>query len=116
MPDDIIKTREEVADEATPETNEQAVEQRADDYEGLKRIIEARFDELAAKLDEMMGKVEEAKEAADADLVESGAIIIGGDEPELEEAIEDEAADEAVEAILAGEISLEDLMTEDKED
>lgn len=115
MPDEI-KTREEVADEATPETNEQAVEQRTDDYEGLKRIIESRFDELAAKLDEMMGKVEEAKEAADADLVESGAIIIGGDEPELEEAIEDEAADEAVEAILAGEISLEDLMTEDKED
>lgn len=115
MPDEI-KTREEVAEEATPETNEEAVEQRTDDYEGLKRIIEARFDELAAKLDEMIGKVEEAKEAADADLVESGAIIIGGDEPELEEAIEDEAADEAVEAILAGEISLEELMTEDKED
>lgn len=115
MPDEI-KTREEVADEATPETNEEAVEQRTDDYEGLKRIIEARFDELAAKLDEMMGKVEEAKEAADADLVESGAIILGCDEPELEEAIEDEAAEEAVEAILAGEVSLEELMTKDEEE
>lgn len=115
MPDEI-KNREEVAEEATPETNEEAVEQRTDDYEGLKRIIEARFDELAAKLDEMMGKVEEAKEAADADLVESGAIILGGDEPELEEAIEDEAAEEAVEAILAGEVSLEELMTKDEED
>lgn len=115
MPDEI-KNREEVAEEATPETNEEAVEQRADDYEGLKRIIEARFDELAVKLDEMMGKVEEAKEAADADLVESGAIILGGDESDLEDAIEDEAADEAVEAILAGEVSLEELMTKDEED
>ena len=115
MPDEI-KDREEVAEEATPETNEEAVEQRTDDYEGLKRIIEARFDELAAKLDEMMGKVEEAKEAADADLVESGAIILGGDESDLEDAIEDEAADEAIEAIIAGEISLEELMTKDEEE
>ena len=115
MPDEI-KNREEVADETTPETNEQAVEQRTDDYEGLKRIIEARFDELAAKLDEMMGKVEEAKEAADADLVESGAIILGGDESDLEDAIEDEAADEAIEAIISGEVSLEELMTKDEEE
>lgn len=115
MPDEI-KDREEVAEEATPETNEEAVEQRTDDYEGLKRIIEARFDELAAKLDEMMGKVEEAKEAADADLVDSGAIILGGDESDLEDAIEDEAADEAIEAIISGEVSLEQLMTKDEEE
>ncbi len=115
MPDDI-RDREEVAEEATPETNDEAVEQRTDDYEGLKRIIESKFDELAAKMDELANKFDDAKDAADVDLVDSGAIILGGGENELEEAIEDEEADETIEEILAGEITLEELMTEDEED
>lgn len=42
----IEEEREDVAEESTPETDEQATEQRTDDYDGLARRIEDLMGEV----------------------------------------------------------------------
>lgn len=44
---------EEVAEEATPETDVEAVEQRTDDYEGIVRRLDELQDELRGMMEEM---------------------------------------------------------------
>ena len=108
---DEIKDREEIAEEAEPETDEQAVEQRSDDYEGIKRMLEDGF----AKIEALISSINEKVDDADAEIVDSGSIVVGGaDEPEgeLEDELEDEAPD-VIEDIISGEVSLEDILKED---
>ena len=106
-----IKDREEIAEEAEPETDEQAVEQRSDDYEGIKRMLEDGISRIESLIASLSDKVDDA----DAEIVDSGSIVVGGaDEPEgeLEDELEDEAPD-VIEDIISGEVSLEDILKED---
>ena len=109
--DETIETREEVAEEATPETPVEATEQRADDYEGLKRIIEEGFSSIAEMLEGITSKID----SADVDIVEGGAIITGdmSTEGDLEEEIEDEEPTDTVEEILSGETTIEEILSSD---
>lgn len=70
MDEDIRDEMDEVADEATPETDVQAVEQRTDDYEALAR----RIDDVLERVDrvlEAMGRIE----AMTGAFVEAGATV-----------------------------------------
>ena len=67
--EDIRDDEEEVADEATPETNEEAVEQRTDDYDGLVR----RLDEIADMVRDRFDVIERAIDALGVSTVEAGA-------------------------------------------
>lgn len=64
--DEIMEEREEVAEEATPETNEEAVEQRTDDYDGLVR----RLDDLATLIGDRLDGIERMIEALGVSAVE----------------------------------------------
>lgn len=64
------KTREEVAEEATPETPTEQTEQRTDDYDGLAR----RLEDVLAKLDAIAGKLD-AIEGMYSTFVDAGAIV-----------------------------------------
>lgn len=66
------ETREEVAAEATPETETEQTEQRTDDYEGLSR----RLDDALAKLDRVYDKLETI-EGMYSTFVDAGAIVTG---------------------------------------
>ena len=108
MPDDI-ETREEVAEEASPETPVEQTEQREDDYEGIKRILEAKFDELAAMLERVAERIDGVMDAQAEEAVRSGVVITDGTaEPEPETSVE---SDDVVLQILDGDVTLEDLMT-----
>lgn len=63
---EITEEREEVAEEATPETNEEAVEQRADDYDGIVR----RIDDLATSVADRLDSIERMIEALGVSAVE----------------------------------------------
>lgn len=65
--DDITEDREEVADESSPETNEEAVEQRTDDYDGIVR----RIDDLESFLRERLDGLQRALDALGVAAVES---------------------------------------------
>lgn len=111
--DETIETREEVAEEATPETPIEEVEQREDDYEGLKRMIEEGFNGIRELIEGISAKIDDA----DVEIVESGAIITGGDltEGELEEEIEEDETTSVVEDILSGDTSIEEILAADDE-
>jgi proteasome assembly chaperone (PAC2) family protein len=49
----IEDEREEVAEDSSPETNEEAVEQRTDDYDGIVRRLDDLRDMLQAGLEDM---------------------------------------------------------------
>lgn len=49
----IEEEREEVAEDSSPETNEEAVEQRTDDYDGIVRRLDDLRDMLQAGLEDM---------------------------------------------------------------
>lgn len=68
--------REEVADETTPETDEEATEQRTDDYDGIVRRIDELTDMISARLDAL----DKAIEALGVTVIETG----GNPEPETE--------------------------------
>lgn len=63
---EITEDREEVAEEATPETDEEAVEQRTDDYDGIMR----RVDELATSITGRLDSIERMIEALGVSAVE----------------------------------------------
>ena len=63
---EITEEREEVAEAATPETDEQATEQRTDDYDGLAR----RMDELTDLVRERLDGIERMIEALGVSAVE----------------------------------------------
>lgn len=54
----ITEDREEVAEETTPETNEEATEQRIDDYDGLARRIDDLTELVRSKFDAIVGMLE----------------------------------------------------------
>lgn len=64
--DEIMENREEVAEEATPDTDEQATEQRTDDYDGIVR----RLDDLAALIGNRLDGIERMIEALGVSAVE----------------------------------------------
>lgn len=64
--DEIMEEREEVAEEATPETDEQATEQRTDDYDDIVR----RLDDLAALIGNRLDGIERMIEALGVSAVE----------------------------------------------
>lgn len=89
--DEVAEAREEVAEETTPESNEQAVEQRTDDYDGLVR----RLDDIESMLRERFDALDRALETLGVAAVESGDIADG----DVPDAI-GEAAAEVVDEIL----------------
>lgn len=59
--EDEREEREEVAEEATPETDVQEVEQQTDDYEGLARRIDdvlSALEGMGSKLDAITSKLD----------------------------------------------------------
>lgn len=87
----IDEDREEVAEDATPETDEEATEQRTDDYDGLAR----RIDELMDMIRDRFDGVERMLDALGVAAVESE----GNVEPDTPDTI-GEAAGEAVDELL----------------
>lgn len=69
--DNITEDREEVAEEATPETDAQATEQRTDDYDGIVR----RLDDLASFLRERLDGMQRALDALGVSVVESDVSV-----------------------------------------
>lgn len=63
---EIAEEREEVAEEATPETDEQATEQRTDDYDGIVR----RLDDLSTLIGNRLDGIERMIEALGVSAVE----------------------------------------------
>lgn len=63
---EIAEEREEVAEEATPETDEAATEQRTDDYDGIVR----RLDDLATLIGGRLDGIERMIEALGVSAVE----------------------------------------------
>ena len=84
-----IRDDEEVAEEATPETNEEATEQRTDDYDGLVR----RLDEIADMVRDRFDAIERAIDALGVSTVEAGADGTVAD-------VAGEAAAEAIDELL----------------
>ena len=87
--EEIRDDEEEVAEEATPETDEEAVEQRTDDYDGLAR----RLDEIADMVRDRFDALERAVDALGVSTVEAGADGTGAD-------VAGEAAAEAIDELL----------------
>lgn len=97
--EEIREDREEVADEATPETPEEEVEQRTDDYEALARrldelmdMIRAGFEGMGSRLDalgladvEGASYLEDGTDAADVaeDLADAVDMLVGLDALDL---------------------------------
>lgn len=84
-----IRDDEEVAEEATPETDEEATEQRTDDYDGLAR----RLDEIADMVRDRFDALERAIDALGVSTVEAGADGTVAD-------VAGEAAAEAIDELL----------------
>jgi len=87
--EEIRDDEEEVAEEATPETDEEAVEQRTDDYDGLVR----RLDEIADMVRDRFDSIERAIDALGVSTVESGADGTVAD-------VAGEAAEEIIDELL----------------
>lgn len=83
--------REEVAEETTPETEEQAVEQRSDDYDGLVR----RLDELAELVRGLSEDVRRGFDAMGLAAENGGYVDAAADAADVAEDIAD-AIDELV--------------------
>lgn len=104
--EEIREDEAEVAEDATPETDVEAVEQRTDDYDGLAR----RLDDVLGKLDgitEMLGRVESMM----GGFVEAGATIREGsnDMDEIsEDVIEDTGINDIVDEVIDV-VSVDDL-------
>lgn len=69
--DDITEDREEVAEDATPETDTQATEQRTDDYDGIVR----RLDDIESFLRERLDGMQRALDALGVSVVESDVSV-----------------------------------------
>lgn len=104
--DEVQEDKAEVAEDATPETDVEAVEQRTDDYDGLAR----RLDDVMGKLDgmtEMLGRIESMM----GGFVEAGATIREGssDMDEIsEDVIEDTGINDIVDEVVDV-VSVDDL-------
>lgn len=88
--EEIREDENTVEEETTPETDEQAVEQRSDDYDGIVRRLNEIFAEIAsfsAKLDAFM-------EAGS--LVDSGAAIRDVEDDDSDPDIIEEDAEDYV--------------------
>lgn len=97
--EEIREDREEVADEATPETPEEEAEQRTDDYDALARrldelmdMIRAGFESMGSRLDalgladvEGSSYLEDGTDAADVaeDLADAVDMLVGLDALDL---------------------------------
>jgi len=73
--DDVVKDREEVAEDATPETDVQATEQRTDDYDGIVR----RLDDIESYLRERLDGMQRALDALGVSAVESDVSVDDAD-------------------------------------
>ena len=78
---------EDVREEATPETNVEATEQREDDYQGLSRRINEVIDVLA-RVEGKIDAIIASREIAAATFVEDGGAINDAEE-KAEEIVEE---------------------------
>lgn len=111
MPETVEEMREEVAEDATPETNVEAVEQRADDYDGLAR----RIDDLREIMESVRDAVERVESTTAAFAVDAGAVI-SEDAPDTAEEVFEDAVEDAVEDVVEIEdlnLNMKDVETED---
>ena len=91
--EEIREDEQEAAEDATPETNEEAVEQRTDDYDGLAR----RIDEVTQLVRDVLDAVERVESGVGA-FVEAGAVI---NEPDVVSAGLAEAVADAIEEVIS---------------
>ncbi len=77
-PETIEEDREEVAEEATPETDVEATEQRTDDYDGLAR----RLDELMSAVRDGFDAMRQRFDALGLEAVESASYVEEGTDVE----------------------------------
>lgn len=98
MDDEKVETQEQVAEDATPETDTEAVEQREDDYQALAR----RIDDVERIVREIR-EVAERIESGIGVFVEAGAVINESD------AIDTPAEVEAVAEALDDFVEIDDL-------
>lgn len=101
---EIREDEERVAEDATPESNEEAVEQRTDDYEGLAR----RIDDVLARLDRLTEGIERMESAVGI-FVESGATVQEGVDPISDAVIDDSGLDDIVDETLEEVVAIDDL-------
>lgn len=84
--EEIREDENQVEEETTPETDEEAVEQRTDDYGGLAR----RIDDLTELVRSRLDSIADAIESLSGIELESGARVGEGTiEDEIEDAVED---------------------------
>ena len=84
--EEIREDENEVEEDSTPETSEEAEEQRTDDYEGLAR----RIDDLTELVRSRLDSIADAIESLSGIELESGARVGDGTiEDEIEDAVED---------------------------
>lgn len=69
--EDIQQDRDEVAEDATPETDTEATEQRTDDYDGIVR----RLDDIMRLIDERFDAMRQMLDALGVAAVESDGIV-----------------------------------------
>ena len=90
MDEDIRDDMEQVAEDATPETDVEAVEQRTDDYDAIARRLDDIIEALAGiaagieRVEAMSGAfVEAGATIRESDFIEDDAEEPGDDEPEF---------------------------------
>lgn len=88
--DDIAEDRAEVAEDSSPETNTEAVEQRTDDYDGIVR----RLDDIEDMLRERFDGLQRALDTLGVVAVETDAV------PDLTTDEVGEAAADAIDELL----------------
>lgn len=76
--EDEALDREEVAEDTTPETDTEAVEQRTDDYDGLARRLDDIYELISSRFDAMEG----ALNALGVATVEGTGTVDAGDAAE----------------------------------
>lgn len=101
---DEVKNQEEVAEDSTPETTEQEVEQREDDYQGLVR----RLDDVLERVDKVLEVVERV-EAMSAGFVEAGATVREGVDDISEDVIEDTGINDVIDEVIEEVVDIDDL-------
>lgn len=100
------ETRTEVAEDATEETNVEAVEQREDDYQGLARRLDdlmRAVADMGSSITDALATINQRLEINAGMLVDSGA----GFAPTVGDTIEDVVTDAIEEA--TGLVSIDDL-------
>lgn len=102
--ENVEQAEEKVAEDATPETPTEAVEQRTDDYDGLVR----RIDEVLDLIDKVLAAVERVESFTGA-FVDGGATVREGADDISEDVVEDSGINDIAGEIMDEVVNIDDL-------